>query len=301
MNLEDWQWLVGPIVGAIIGLITNGIAIRMLFRPLYPIKIGKFTLPFTPGLIPKEKPRIAHSIGNVVATELVNAEVLEKGMLTPEIKDKIIYYVDTFLEKFKDSDDSIKEIILKFVSDKQLTEFSQSAKQKLTEIVYKKAVTMNIGKMAMNAVNKEFERRLQEDPTSIQFMPMIISLVEDKIIFLINDTIEKQGMIIISQFLDKETNVVLDYPVSKIYANSEKYIPQLNKAIIDVYDYSVKNYLPNVLKEINLAKLVEDRINDFSLIELEKLLLDLMRKELNAIVYLGGLLGLLMGFIMDFV
>ena len=44
----------------------------------------------------------------------------------------------------------------------------------------------------------------------------------------------------------------------------------------------------------------EDRINDFSLIELENMLLDLMRKELNAIVYLGGLLGLLMGFVMDF-
>ena len=91
MNIDNLQWLIGPIVGAIIGLITNGIAIRMLFRPLYPVKIGKFTLPFTPGLIPKEKPRLAHSIGQVVANQLVNAEVLEKGLLNKDIDDKIIY------------------------------------------------------------------------------------------------------------------------------------------------------------------------------------------------------------------
>ena len=299
MNFSNWQWLIGPIVGAIIGLITNGIAIRMLFRPLHAVKIGKFTLPFTPGLIPKEKPRIAHSLGEVVANQLVNAEVLEKGMLTKDIDEKIVYYIDRFLGQFKDSNDTIRDILLKFINQSTLSEYSQNAKEKLATMAYKKAVTMNIGKMAMNAVNKEFERRLQEDPTSIQFMPVILSLVEDRIVFLINDTIEKQGYTIISQFLDKETNVILDYPVSKIYANSEKYIPKLNETILNIYHYAVKNYLPNVLKEINIAKLVEDRINEFSLIELEKLLLDLMRKELNAIVYLGGLLGLIMGFIMD--
>ena len=55
----DLSFFIGPIIGGIIGLITNGIAIRMLFRPLKAIKVWGLTLPFTPGLIPKEKPRIA--------------------------------------------------------------------------------------------------------------------------------------------------------------------------------------------------------------------------------------------------
>ncbi|MEI3219612.1 MAG: DUF445 family protein [Lachnoclostridium sp.] len=45
----------GPLIGAVIGYCTNYIAVKMLFRPLKAIKIGRFTLPFTPGMIPKKK------------------------------------------------------------------------------------------------------------------------------------------------------------------------------------------------------------------------------------------------------
>ena len=42
------------IIGAIIGGITNVIAIRMLFHPFKPYYIFKMRIPFTPGLIPKD-------------------------------------------------------------------------------------------------------------------------------------------------------------------------------------------------------------------------------------------------------
>ena len=64
------QFLIGPVIGLIIGYVTNNIAIKMLFRPLKPVYIGKRRVPFTPGLIPKEKERIAKTIGGVVSTEL---------------------------------------------------------------------------------------------------------------------------------------------------------------------------------------------------------------------------------------
>ena len=48
----DLQVIAAPVIGGIIGLITNGLAIKMLFRPYKEIYIGKFRLPFTPGLIP---------------------------------------------------------------------------------------------------------------------------------------------------------------------------------------------------------------------------------------------------------
>ncbi|MDP7742500.1 MAG: DUF445 family protein, partial [Lentisphaeria bacterium] len=42
-------FILFPIVGAIIGALTNQIAIKMLFRPYRPIMIGSLTLPLTPG------------------------------------------------------------------------------------------------------------------------------------------------------------------------------------------------------------------------------------------------------------
>lgn len=296
----DWSFLIGPIVGAIIGLITNGIAIRMLFRPLHPIKIGNFTLPFTPGLIPKEKPRIAKSVGEVVATQLVNAEVLEKGMLNKEIDEKIDNFITSFLEKYKYDHRTILELLEHYFSKEDVNYYVKMTETRIAEIAYQKAIDMNLGEFAMDAMNKEFERREIEDPSSIQFMPAIIGLIQPKIVELINDTVEKQGFFVIAQFVNQQSDEILSIPLSEIYAKSEKYIPQFKETVLKVYHFTVKNYLPGILKEIDIAKLVEDRINAFSLIELEKLLLDLMRKELNAIVYLGGLLGGIMGIIMNF-
>ena len=58
------QLITAPLVGGLIGLVTNGIAVKMIFRPLKPVYIGRFRLPFTPGLIPKERSRIARAIGD---------------------------------------------------------------------------------------------------------------------------------------------------------------------------------------------------------------------------------------------
>ena len=48
----NYQFIINPLIGAGIGYVTNWIAIKMMFRPTKAIKIGKFTLPFTPGIIP---------------------------------------------------------------------------------------------------------------------------------------------------------------------------------------------------------------------------------------------------------
>ena len=46
------------VVGAVIGGVTNVIAIRMLFHPFKPYYIFKMRIPFTPGLIPKRREKL---------------------------------------------------------------------------------------------------------------------------------------------------------------------------------------------------------------------------------------------------
>ena len=82
--------LAGPVIGGVIGYCTNYIAVKMLFRPLKPIKIGKFTLPFTPGIIPKRKPALAHAIGQAVGTALLNEEELHKLFMSESMKGAVI-------------------------------------------------------------------------------------------------------------------------------------------------------------------------------------------------------------------
>jgi len=69
------QILFLSIIGAIIGWITNYIAIKMLFRPLKPVKIPIINYQFQ-GLIPKRKEEIARAIGEVVEKELISFETI---------------------------------------------------------------------------------------------------------------------------------------------------------------------------------------------------------------------------------
>ena len=70
----NYHLLAGPIIGAAIGYFTNYIAVKMMFRPLYPVKIGSRTLPFTPGIIPRGKSRLAKAIGEAVGKNLLTEE-----------------------------------------------------------------------------------------------------------------------------------------------------------------------------------------------------------------------------------
>lgn len=71
--------ILPPVTGAIIGYVTNDIAIRMLFRPLKPWHILGIRIPLTPGVIPTNRLRLARKIGTMVGeylltpTELIRA------------------------------------------------------------------------------------------------------------------------------------------------------------------------------------------------------------------------------------
>jgi len=83
----------------VIGYVTNYIAIRMLFRPWKAYHIGQFRIPFTPGLIPKEKERLAQSIGDSV-TYLMRPSQLRTHLTKPGILVQIHEAVDKMFDEY---------------------------------------------------------------------------------------------------------------------------------------------------------------------------------------------------------
>jgi uncharacterized membrane protein YheB (UPF0754 family) len=72
-----WLYAAPPIAGAIIGYFTNDIAIRMLFRPYKAKYIGKWQIPFTPGVIPRNQARLAQRIADSIMKSLLTPAELE--------------------------------------------------------------------------------------------------------------------------------------------------------------------------------------------------------------------------------
>jgi len=82
-------WAAPPLLGAAIGYITNDIAIRMLFRPLTEKRLFGVRLPFTPGIIPKQRYELAESIARMVSRELITAEAVRGQMASPGFGEKL--------------------------------------------------------------------------------------------------------------------------------------------------------------------------------------------------------------------
>lgn len=88
------------IVGAVVGGATNYLAIKMLFRPYKPMFLGKWRLPFTPGLIPKRREEIARHIGNTVSDYLLTPEVFQKKFFHDEMKQKALQFSKSKVETY---------------------------------------------------------------------------------------------------------------------------------------------------------------------------------------------------------
>lgn len=97
------------IVGAIIGGLTNSIAIKMLFRPYEPKYIGRWRLPFTPGLIPKRREELAIQLGNMVVNHLLTPEVIQKKLSEQVIYQDIQQLLDEKVHAVFQSEHSIED------------------------------------------------------------------------------------------------------------------------------------------------------------------------------------------------
>ena len=85
-------------IGALIGGFTNHLAIKMLFRPHEAKYIGKWRVPFTPGLIPKRRDELAIQLGKTVTNYLLTPETFRKKLLTPDMEKKAENFLQQKLE-----------------------------------------------------------------------------------------------------------------------------------------------------------------------------------------------------------
>lgn len=82
------------IVGALIGWMTNVIAIKLMFRPIHPVGIKGTPFVFQ-GLIPKRKADIARSIGEVISEELISMDAIIDRVIEDMDKESIIQTIKT--------------------------------------------------------------------------------------------------------------------------------------------------------------------------------------------------------------
>ncbi|WP_404469987.1 DUF445 domain-containing protein [Sutcliffiella horikoshii] len=127
-------------IGALIGGVTNSLAIRMLFRPYNPIYIFGKRVPFTPGLIPKRRSELADQLGKLVMEHLLTAESMKRRLMNSSFKEKSEQWIKEEVDRYLDKGISVQEVLMKFGIEDAETLFQENLHQ-IVESKYEEVMT----------------------------------------------------------------------------------------------------------------------------------------------------------------
>jgi uncharacterized membrane protein YheB (UPF0754 family) len=119
------------VIGAIIGGVTNSLAIRMLFRPYKPIFVFGKRVPFTPGLIPKRRSDLADQLGKLVMEHLLTAESMKRKLENSSFQETAEMWLKEEIDSYLQKGVKVDELLEKF----GITDPEELFKRNLHQIV----------------------------------------------------------------------------------------------------------------------------------------------------------------------
>ncbi|MCX0387096.1 DUF445 domain-containing protein [Clostridium perfringens] len=249
-------YIIGALIGAVIGYITNWLAIKMLFRPREAKYIFGMKLPFTPGLIPKEKSRIANKVGETVGTHLLNSDSLSKALKDDKIKAKFNEVAKEKINQVINSnstlDDSLKNTLGEnyyALKGNMINNITKTILESIKEEEFKNKVKFYIVDSIKERLNKNPEKII-DFINSNKFREVIINTLE-----------EEKTRDIIGKALLKEVKTL-----GKEDLTIEEVIPENIKPYIEEYVKSQKDTLVDIIKNLlrddEVSHKIKSAIND---------------------------------------
>ena len=169
------KYLIASIVGAVIGYITNWLAIKMLFRPHNEVRVLGVKMPFTPGLIPKERLRISKSVGQTIGEHLLTKETIVESLCSKDVNDRLKSWVKEKVDALINSSVTVGEKLKEVMGSKYET-FSLSLQNKAVKYVLE-----NIRKEEnINSIAAILRNQVNDFRSSDEFNKEIESFIEGK-------------------------------------------------------------------------------------------------------------------------
>lgn len=119
--------IVTTVVGALIGGITNTIAIKMLFHPYEAKYLFGKRIPLTPGVVPMRRKEASKKLGNIITEYLLTPDVFVEKLKSKESEKFIDLFIDKQIETIEKENISIGHL---------LNKVSPNLRHKILEFLY---------------------------------------------------------------------------------------------------------------------------------------------------------------------
>jgi uncharacterized membrane protein YheB (UPF0754 family) len=298
-----------PVVGAVIGFITNVVAIKMLFRPLREIRVFGIRLPFTPGILPRQRSKLAQSIGAMVERELLTAEIVRQRLQREDVRQKIKEALSLFTENILqktpgeifDGREKLLADRLPSAAEKLYPAFAQAVLDFLgqedirRELESRGRIFLRNILFKLNAFQRLFFSAGQYDQKLEEKMPEIIDELVMGAENLLHNERTKSKLI---EAVCSSAGKAIGGQGANIGSLLD--IDEANKKALDNFLFeklmtAADGQIENILTSINIKALVSDRIDSLDMLRVERIILDVMADQFKWIDIFGGILGFLIG------
>lgn len=281
---EIMSLVSGPLIGAFIGYLTNWLAVKMLFRPRKALYIGKLHVPFTPGVIPRRKEALAKALGRMVSEMLVRKEDLKESLCSESVSRTVARTVLAL--------PSVKEVGEQVVGEEKYLHGRDKVLDFMTDRILQGILAMDLGEIITKEATETVNGFTNSNPLLKMFVSdQMIATLAAPIAGKVTDFLNAEGREKLREALAEQLAAYEDVPVAELAQDTERF----EAILVNIYHTLVKRYADAVVDHVHLERIVEKKIIAMDPRELEALLLMVMKKELNAIVWLGVPLGFIMG------
>jgi uncharacterized membrane-anchored protein YjiN (DUF445 family) len=283
--MKNWLfWIVPPLAGAFIGFLTNVLAIRMLFRPLRELRIFGIRLPFTPGILPRERRRLADSIGRMVERELLTPEILRERFAGREFREKfrrgLSVYTGRLPVLFKQLAEKLYpqawQGLIEFLREPEI----RAGLETQGHIFIDNTVSLLPPLQRFLVSSGQFDRSLHDK------MPEIIDELIQRL-----DALGSDGGL---------RERLLSFAADKLFkggtfnaAAGEEGGPE--GWITEKLFAALESQAEGILKAVDVRNLVSRRIDSLDMLRVERIILDVMGDQFKWIDIFGGILGFCIG------
>jgi uncharacterized membrane-anchored protein YjiN (DUF445 family) len=284
-------WLVPPLVGAVIGYITNAVAIKMLFRPLKEVRFFGIRLPFTPGILPRQRHKLAENIGAIVERQLLTPEIVAERLRQEDVRESLKTVIAGYTEQlFNPSSDAVAAF--KDLAERESPRIAKALIDFLNKpeihrrLEIQGRVFLNNAILRLNVFQRFFLSAGQFENTLHDRMPEII----DDLIGQLEDILR-----------DRQTRErILGFLTRTLFAPDSGKKDHFDAYVRDKALGMVEEQGAAMLRTLDIKTLVSGRIDSLDMLQVEYIVLNVMANQLWWINIFGAILGALIGLFQSF-
>ena len=270
MNTELLIKLSPLVIATLHGYGAAWLAVKMLFRPQRPLFLWGKRLPLTPGLLPKERERFITALSGMIASRLLNIEVISAELGKLDLAGEVTALAQREYAKYTNDEAALRTITRHLGERIAVLSRDEQAKREMALRLH--------GIIDRETSDAGFFRRL-----AAGYLMDVNTLQA-----LIGKGLESAAEgVTESESVRNAVRETLTQVPQKLLTNGNQ------QTLISAA--AISSFVETLSRKLDVRAILLARLNTFSNADIENLVMETAGREIKAIVWFGAGIGLLVG------